>query len=72
MKVKYQSSVDLEAKYYNMDSYVNQMKNLQLELNEVILKRGSILEELDKAQRKAKFLIKPNSGNLLLAEACLK
>ena len=62
----------IEAKYYHIDSYINQLMNIQLELNATILKRTSILEELEKVQQKVKFLTKPNSGNLLLAEAFLK
>ena len=46
--------------------------DIQLELNDVILKRSSIIEELEKVQQKIKFLTKSNSGNLLLAEAFLK
>ena len=66
------TTTNSEAKYYHVDKYLNQLMDLQLELNDTILKSSSFLTELDHVQQKVKFRSKPNSGTLLLAEASLK
>ena len=65
-------TTDIEAKYYHIDAYLNQLMDLQVHFNTKIMERSSILTELEKVQQKVKFLSKPNSGNILLAEAFLK
>ena len=49
-KIQPSATPNSEAKYYHIDKYLNQLMDLQLELNDTILKRSSILTELDHVQ----------------------